>query len=103
MTNYYHRCAAGLFLGPQMVGEALKGGRLVAEVMFRLGNTVVPSPGAQRTLQSTYKVCVLCVKGRCHPNSFITAVELGSPEAMKTFCQALQSCAPVGAYIRPEP
>lgn len=27
---------AGLFLAPQMVGEALKGGRLIAEVMLLL-------------------------------------------------------------------
>lgn len=32
----------GLFLAPQTTGEALKGGRLVAEVLHREGFKVVP-------------------------------------------------------------
>eukprot|EP00983_Pelagomonas_calceolata_P052157 1142707-Pelagomonas_calceolata.AAC.11 len=36
---------AGLFLAPQTTGEALKGGRLVAEVMHREGYNVMPAPG----------------------------------------------------------
>jgi hypothetical protein len=36
---------AGLFLAPQTTGEALKGGRLVAEVMAREGYTVIPVSG----------------------------------------------------------
>jgi len=75
----------GLFLAPQMVGEAIKGGRLVAEVMHRRGFAVVPPPGP------------------CDPYSFITAVELGSPELMTAFCRAVQSRSPVGSYIRPLP
>ena len=75
----------GLFLAPQMVGEALKGGRLVAEVMSRRGYTVIPVPGPS------------------HPWSFITAVELGSPERMQAFCRAVQECCPIGSYIRPVP
>jgi hypothetical protein len=34
--------AQGLFLAPQTTGEALKGGRLVAEVMHREGYSVAP-------------------------------------------------------------
>ena len=75
----------GLFLAPQMVGEALKGGRLVAEVLSREGFRVVPGPGAS------------------HPPSFITAVELGAPERMAAFCRAVQERCPVGSYIRPVP
>jgi cystathionine beta-lyase family protein involved in aluminum resistance len=75
----------GLFLAPQMVGEALKGGRLAAEVLSREGYTVIPAPGA------------------CQPWSFITAVELGSPERMQAFCRAVQASCPVGSYVRPIP
>ena len=76
---------AGLFLAPQMVGEALKGGRLVAEVLSREGLAVVPRPGP------------------CAPWSFITAAQLGAPEQMQAFCEAVQACCPVGSYIRPVP
>jgi len=75
----------GLFLAPQMVGEAIKGGRLVAEVMHRRGFRVIPGPG------------------KCHPYSFITAVELGTAAGMVSFCEAVQKSSPVGSYIRPEP
>jgi cystathionine beta-lyase family protein involved in aluminum resistance len=34
----------GLFLSPQMVGEALKGGMLIAEVMAARGYEVQPKP-----------------------------------------------------------
>lgn len=36
---------AGLWLAPQMVGEALKGGRLAAQVLGREGYQVTPAPG----------------------------------------------------------
>ena len=75
----------GLFLAPQMVGEALKGGRLVASVMAAEGFDVVPPPGPVAT------------------HAFITAVQLGSRERMLTFCRAVQRCSPVGSYIQPEP
>ena len=38
-------CSLGLFMASQTTGEALKGGRLVAEVMAREGYKVVPGPG----------------------------------------------------------
>lgn len=78
----------GLFLAPQTVGEALKGGRLVAEVLQKEGYRVIPSPG--KPLNGD-------------PWSFITAVELGSPELMVAFCRAVQERCPVGSYIRPVP
>lgn len=68
-----------------MVGEALKGSRLVAEVMTREGFTVTPPAGNRQ------------------PRSFITAVEVGSPERMCAFCRAVQRCSPVGSYIEPTP
>ena len=72
---------AGLFLGPQMVGEALKGGRLIARVMEAEG----------------YRVHLPASP------SFITAVEVGSRERMVAFCKAVQRASPVGSYIEPTP
>ena len=63
----------------------MKGGRLIAEVLSGLGYRCTPGPGM------------------AHTHSFITAVELGSPECMIAFCRAVQQCSPVGAYVRPEP
>ncbi|GFR52410.1 hypothetical protein Agub_g14981, partial [Astrephomene gubernaculifera] len=75
----------GLFLAPQMTGEALKGGRLVAELLHREGYPVVPAPGLPPVW------------------SMITAVQLGSREAMKAFCGGIQRTCPIGSYISPEP
>lgn len=75
----------GLFLAPQMVGEALKGGRLIAEVMSRAGYPCTPMQGLPQT------------------HSFITAVHLGSPDKMTAFCRAVQKCCPIGSYIQPIP
>lgn len=76
---------AGLFLAPQMVGEALKSGRLVAHAMTAAGFSVTPKPGMPEVLP------------------YITAVQLGSRERMIAFCQAVQACCPVGSYISPTP
>ena len=43
------RLFQGLFLAPQMVGEALKGAHLVAHVMAALGYECNPPAGAART------------------------------------------------------
>ena len=51
---------AGLFLAPQMVGEALKGGRLVAAVADRCGLAASPPHGLGSALP--------------HPPSFITVI-----------------------------
>lgn len=75
----------GLSMSPATVGEALKGGRLVAQVFSEMGFKVVPEVGV------------------CEPWSFITAVEMGSPEAMVAFCNAVQQCCPVGSYVQPVP
>lgn len=79
----------GLFLGPQMVGEALKGGRLLAQVFANRGYQVHPSPDPSETQTPI--------------PSFITAIQLGSPELMQAFCRAVQRNSPVGAYVMPVP
>ncbi|KAI9131302.1 methionine gamma-lyase family protein [Acaryochloris sp. CCMEE 5410] len=74
----------GLFLAPQMVGEAMKGNHLVAHVFQELGYPVNPLPEAPR-------------------RDVIQAVKLGSAEKLVAFCQAFQQYSPVGSYLDPMP
>lgn len=74
----------GLFLAPQMVGEALKGSHLIAQVFDGLGYPVNPLPQAPR-------------------RDLIQAIQLGSPEKIIAFCRAIQSYSPVEAYLDPVP
>ncbi len=74
----------GLFLAPQMVGEAMKGNHLVAQVFYDLGYEVNPLPDAPR-------------------RDVIQAIKFGSPEKLITFCRAIQANSPVGSYLDPIP
>ncbi|KAF7144521.1 hypothetical protein RHSIM_Rhsim04G0018400 [Rhododendron simsii] len=72
----------GLFLSPQMVGEAIKGGFLIAEVMASRGYKVQPLPRVPR-------------------HDIVQAVELGSRERLLAFCEAVQRSSPVGSFTKP--
>lgn len=74
----------GLFLAPQMVGEAMKGNHLTAHVFDQLGYPVNPLPEAPR-------------------RDVIQAIQLGSPEKLIAFCRAIQQHSPIGAYLDPVP
>ncbi|MGL5082142.1 MAG: aminotransferase class I/II-fold pyridoxal phosphate-dependent enzyme [Microcoleaceae cyanobacterium] len=74
----------GLFLAPQMVGEALKGTHLVAYVFDQLGYPVNPQPFAPR-------------------RDVIQAIKLGSPQKLIAFCRAVQKYSPIGSYLDPVP
>jgi cystathionine beta-lyase family protein involved in aluminum resistance len=74
----------GLFLAPQMVGEAKKGNHLTAYVFDKLGYPVNPAPFAPR-------------------RDVIQAIKLGSPEKIIAFCQAIQKYSPIGSYLDPVP
>ena len=74
----------GLFLAPQMVGEALKGNHLTAYVFDRLGYRVNPLPTAPR-------------------RDVIQGIELGSAAKLMAFCRAIQQYSPVGSYLDPVP
>ncbi|MBD2059017.1 methionine gamma-lyase family protein [Oculatella sp. FACHB-28] len=74
----------GLFLAPQMVGEAMKGNHLTAFVFDQLGYPVNPLPFAPR-------------------RDVIQAVQLGSPEKLIAFCAAIQQHSPIGSYLSPVP
>lgn len=74
----------GLFLAPQMVGEAIKGTHLVAQVFEQLGYAVNPDPFLPR-------------------RDVIQAIRLGSPEKLIAFCRAIQQYSPIGSYLDPVP
>lgn len=74
----------GLFNAPNVVGEALKGTALVAEVMAQLGFLSNPPRAGFRT-------------------DIISAVRLESRENLLAFCKAVQRNSPVGSYIVPTP
>lgn len=74
----------GLFLAPQMVGEAMKGNYLVAKTFEDLGYEVNPPT--------------------CTPQrEVIQSVKLGSAEKLVAFCQAIQQHSPIESYVSPVP
>ncbi|MEA5617691.1 methionine gamma-lyase family protein [Cronbergia sp. UHCC 0137] len=74
----------GLFLAPQMVGEAMKGTYLTGYVFDKLGYPVNPAPLAPR-------------------GDVIQAIKLGSAKKLIAFCKAIQQCSPIGSYLDPVP
>ncbi|OIP67711.1 MAG: aluminum resistance family protein [Oscillatoriales cyanobacterium CG2_30_40_61] len=74
----------GLFLAPQMVGEAIKGSHLTSYVFNQLGYPVNPLPFEKR-------------------RDVIQAIELGSPDKLIAFCRAIQQYSPIGSYLEPVP
>lgn len=70
----------GLVLSAGMVGEALKGGLLVAEVMNGLGYAT--NPGVRET-------------------GFVRAVRLERADKVVEFCRAVQTNGAVGSFIQP--
>ncbi len=74
----------GLFLAPQMVGEAVKGSHVIAYVFDQLGYPVNPLPLVPR-------------------RDIIQAVQLGSPEKLIAFCKAIQQHSPVDSFLEPIP
>jgi cystathionine gamma-lyase len=74
----------GLFLAPQMVGEAMKGTYLTGYIFDKLGYPVNPAPLAPR-------------------RDVIQAIKLGSPQKLIAFCQAIQQHSPIGSYLNTVP
>ncbi len=74
----------GLFLAPQMVGEAMKGNHLTAYVFDKLGYAVNPAPLMPR-------------------RDVIQAIQLGDPKKVIAFCRAIQQWSPIGSYLDPIP
>ena len=80
MQSFYQ----GLFLAPQVVAGALKGATFASALYEKLGFSVIPGSREER-------------------HDIIQAVELGTPEGLKAFCQGIQAAAPVDSYVVPEP
>jgi cystathionine beta-lyase family protein involved in aluminum resistance len=74
----------GLFLAPQMVGEAIKGSHLIAYVFDKLGYPVNPPPFVPR-------------------RDTIQGIQLGSAEKLIAFCQVIQQYSPIDSYVVPIP
>ncbi len=74
----------GFFLSPTVTAGALKGAVFAANLYERLGFRVIPNGSEPR-------------------HDIIQAVEMGSEEAMKAFCQGIQAAAPVDSYVTPVP
>ncbi|MEO1401718.1 MAG: methionine gamma-lyase family protein [Cyanobacteria bacterium J06635_1] len=74
----------GLFLAPQMVGEALKANYLLASTFHKLGYPVNPPVDAPQ-------------------RDVIQAIQLSSREKLIAFCRAIQRWSPVEAYVDPVP
>jgi len=72
----------GMFMASQTVNNALKGAILCARVFEMLGYDVCPKAEDKR-------------------NDIIEAIKLGSPEAVNTFCEAIQAAAPIDAHVKP--
>lgn len=74
----------GLFLAPQMVGEAMKGTYLTGYVFDKLGYPVNPPALAPR-------------------RDVIQAIKLGSAEKLVAFCKVIQQYSPIDSYVEPVP
>ncbi|MEM1252853.1 MAG: methionine gamma-lyase family protein [Cyanobacteria bacterium P01_H01_bin.21] len=74
----------GLFLAPQMVGEALKGNYLLAQTFSQLGYDVNPAVDIPQ-------------------RDVIQAIRLEDPDKLVAFCRAVQQHSPVEAYVDPVP
>ncbi len=74
----------GLFLAPQMVGEAIKGSHLIAYVFEQLGYPVNPLPLETR-------------------RDIIQGIQLGSRDKLIAFCKAIQKYSPIDSYLEPVP
>ncbi|KAE8802634.1 Arogenate dehydratase/prephenate dehydratase 2, chloroplastic [Hordeum vulgare] len=70
----------GLFLAPQMVGEAVKGGLLIAEVMSAKGYRVQPLPRAPRHDIVQNRVATSALNGR---RAIISVVDLTTDSSEK--------------------
>lgn len=74
----------GFFLAPHVTGEALKGAIFTAALFAELGFGVRPLYDDPRY-------------------DLVQAVELGSGDGLRAFCEAVQRCSPVDAHVVPEP
>lgn len=80
MRQFYQ----GLFMAPTVVSGALKGAIFAANIYEKLGFRVVPNGTESR-------------------HDIIQAVEFGTAEGLRAFCEGIQAAAPVDSYVTPVP
>lgn len=76
--------AQGLFYGPMVVGEALKGAVYASRIMEQFGFKVFPRFNEKRS-------------------DIVTAVILNNKDALINFCRGIQKVGPVDSHVQPEP
>jgi len=74
----------GLFMAPQIVGEALKGAIFASYFFALLGFETSPPPGSPRT-------------------DLVQALKLNLPDGVQAFCRGIQAASPVDSRAVPEP
>ena len=74
----------GLFLAPTVTAGALKGAVFAASLFGRFGYCCIPDASERR-------------------NDIIQAIEFGTAQGLISFCEGIQSAAPVDSYVTPEP
>ena len=74
----------GFFVAPHVVGQALRGAILAAQVFRDLGYEVSPLPDEERT-------------------DIIQAIKLNSRDKLLDFCQAIQEASPIDSRVIPVP
>jgi cystathionine beta-lyase family protein involved in aluminum resistance len=72
-----------LFLAPHVVSQAVKGSILASRVFEALGLKVSPRWDEPRA-------------------DLIVSARFGTPEKLLAFCRAVQSCAPIDSFVRPQ-
>ncbi|ELK44314.1 methionine gamma-lyase family protein [Halobacillus sp. ACCC02827] len=82
--NMLQEMYQGIFLAPNVVGEALKGAVFTAKFLAELGFRTNPSFDARRT-------------------DLIQSVSFDTADQMIRFCQTIQQASPVNSHVRPEP
>ena len=74
----------GLYFAPTVTASSMKGAIHLALLFSLAGYSVTPEPDEER-------------------GDIVQIVHLGTPEKLETFCQAIQSAAPVDGFVTPIP
>lgn len=82
--NLTRQLLQGFFVAPHVVGQALRGAILAAQVFRDLGYEVSPLPDEERT-------------------DIIQAIKLNSRDKLLDFCQAIQEASPIDSRVIPVP
>ncbi len=74
----------GLFLGPLVVNQSLKGAVLLGQVYKKLGFEIVPEIDSKRS-------------------DIVQGIKFNNPEIVKSFCRSIQEASAVDSHVTPMP